>query len=224
MPESISLRRTGRALSTSFVVTLAGASACKTTHGGGSGATGPTDPGESKPYISQGDGACQYMVPMHCPPDVSCNPPPPMTADCPPDMRGDAGDPVAPSYARDPEVDDFRPPNRRGWIRIKRQFWSSRAGCFYTADRYCPAPDQKGACDGQVNQKVPCQSGAEAKQAEQPMPEGMKDPWWIQGFVGARSGGRCERYPAFWCDPSYNCTIPKGELVDCATNPPTGKQ
>lgn len=224
MAETPNTRRAKGLLSASFVVTLIGASGCKATQTGGSGATGPTDEVPRKPSIfkSEGEG-CRYMLPEHCPPDVSCNPPPPMYADCPPEMRGDGGEPPAPSYARDTEIDDFRPANRAGWIRIRREFWGSQSGCYYTADRYCPGPDQKGNCEDHVSQKVPCQAGPQP-QAEKPMPEGMQDPYWIPGFVGARAGSRCERYPGFWCDPSHNCTLPKGELVDCASNPPTGKQ
>ena len=146
-----------------------------------------------------------------------------MDADCPPSMRGDAGEPHGPAHARDSEVDDFRPANRQGWIRIKRTFWGSKSGCYYGSDRYCPAPDQVGQCEDSISQKVPCQPGPQP-QAEVPMPEGMKDPYWIQSFVGARAGGRCERYPGFWCDPAHSCTLPKGELVDCAKSPPTGRQ
>ncbi len=222
MADKTSFQRTGRVLSASFVVTLAGATACKTPHGGGGGASGPSDT-SSKAFISKFEGdTCHYMLPEHCPPDVSCNPPPPMEADCPPDMRGDAEGLDAPSYQRDPAVDDFRPANRQGWVRIKRQFTGNSSGCFYTSDRYCPAPDGQGACEQPVSQKVPCQAGPQP-QAEEPMPEGMKDPYRVQSFVGARAGDRCERYPAFWCDPSSDCALPKGELVDCAANPPTGK-
>lgn len=224
MADSPSLRRAGQMLSASFVVTLVGATGCKATQGG-SGASGPTDNTPSKPSIFKGgDGSgCRYALPEHCPPDVSCNPPPPMYADCPPEMRGDAGEIPPASFTRDTETDDFRPANRAGWIRIKRDFWGSQSGCYYTADRYCPGPDQAGSCEEHVSQKVPCQAGPQP-QAEKPMPEGMRDPYWIPSFVGIRAGARCERYPAFWCDPSSSCSLPKGELVDCAAHPPAGKQ
>lgn len=146
-----------------------------------------------------------------------------MYADCPPNMRDGAAPPSTPTYLQDTDIDDFRPDNRAEWIRIRRQFSASQTACYYTADRYCPGPDQAGHCEENLYQKVPCQAGPQP-QAEQPMPEGMQNPFWVQSFVGIRAGARCERYPSFWCDPGQSCVLPKGELVDCASNPPTGKQ
>ncbi len=144
-----------------------------------------------------------------CPADATCNPPGPMAAECPPEMR-DGGPPSDPLAAERP-----------GWVRLKESVGAYQGHCSFMPDHFCPMPGKgEGSCETATPVTLACQFiGPDAGT----VPDGGQPGWHrIEAFTAARAGGRCVKYGAFWCDPS--CTLPPGQLVDCATGAPLGPE
>jgi hypothetical protein len=145
---------------------------------------------------------CRLMVSPSCPPGATCNPPPPMLIDCPPDKR-------APGTAA--AVDDARPPDKAGWLRVRPALYVSEQGCRYEVDRFCPAPDSAGHCDDYQSAVVPCQAPGAGPKA----PPGKQGFLHVPAFQAPRAAGGCFDYPALWCAPQRNCDLPKGRVGAC---------
>jgi hypothetical protein len=151
--------------------------------------------------------ACLYAPASSCEPGRTCNPPPPMVIDCPRELVD------APS---DPDRDDYRPPNRAGWLRIKEHLRADALGCFFDSDFYCPPTHMDAPCDPGKSEKLQCDPLPSAeKDAGRGSPAANRHEWQIDSFVATRAGNRCMRYPAFVCD-GPSCALPEGDSVDCA--------
>ena len=66
-----------------LVVTLAGPAACSSSGGQ------RRSPIDDFAYVSRDGSACIYHVDMACPPNATCNPPPPQAVECPAGMGAD---------------------------------------------------------------------------------------------------------------------------------------
>jgi hypothetical protein len=181
-------------LAASFVATVATVPGCKSSSGGSGG---------DKASLSQRGHECFYSVHVDCPPDATCNPPPPIPIECPPEMS----DGAAP-----------RGPVRAGSVRVREQLWAFQGKCTFASDYFCPHPAQsQGACDERRTQPVACQPFGDPAAP----PGGEAGGHHVAAFVGKRADGTCSRYPAFWCQGS--CALPDPEAAPCdapATTPP----
>jgi hypothetical protein len=181
----------GHGLAASFVVVVA-APACKKT------SLFDPDPGRSSEssYISRNSaGECTFSQNVHCPKNVSCNPPGPEVIDCPPDKR---------DAATDPPVVDRRPPGQSDWLRVKPRLDVWGAKCQYVPERFCAPPSKPYACSGYVAPiQVPCGKPGDAGTAVTTEP-----------FVWKDVLGVCHRVPSLTCEPGQ-CKVPDGDPVPC---------
>jgi len=185
-------------LAASFVATVAVTQGCKD-------GKSPDEVHTSPPSLHQrADGSCSYMVGFSCPPEATCNPPPPMPAECPADMA-DGGARL-----------DSSAPERPGWVRILPELGAYNGSCSFFSDYFCPHPGKtEGACEQQPKQELSCRFVPYDTKPDA-IPEGGQPGWhFIERFTAKRAGGVCVRYDGFWCE--RGCDLPAGTHVDCAS-------
>jgi hypothetical protein len=137
-------------------------------------------------------GECWYRPAHICSTERPCDPPQPLLADCPPALRGHAT----------ADFDDWRPPSRSGWVRVRERLVVTDEACGTYADFYCPPPSHptRTECDSPEFRQVACVVS----------PAGAR----VQPFIVQRISTQCVRYPALDCERG-ECTLPRAEAVRC---------
>jgi hypothetical protein len=148
---------------------------------------------ENPARVSHASGSRCWYTPGHwCSIEKPCDPPSSLSVDCPPALRSSG----------DADVDDWRPPTRKAWLRVREKLVVSPKVCGYYADCYCPPPHHptRTDCDPAEFRQVPCLH----------TPTGAR----VAPFVARRGSSRCVAYPAFEC-PLGECVLPPGQPTDC---------
>ncbi len=200
-PRRTTRRSCKSALAASFVVTFAahGAAGCKKQPVESGDPPEPPRPRVSSASISPSPfGDCHLYENPSCPPNVTCNPPPPIVIDCPPDMR----DAAEPAVTR-------RPPGKEDWLRVKPRLWvSNQTTCMFEADYFCAPPGKPWECTERPKAiSVPCTTDDAGTTRK------------LESFVYKDGLGVCRKVPATECTAGVrgSCEdLPEGEVVPCA--------
>lgn len=175
-------------LAASFVVTVAGC---------GKQSSRPEAPRTT--HVSRGtfsNGACALFVPVSCPENATCNPPPPLEVDCPKEMR-DAGEPEPPAR---------RPPGKEDWIRVRPHVGVFGGVCSLSGEYFCSPHGKPYECT-----KAPPSESLACEKIDKDA--GYMAAARIASFVWKDGVGTCHRVPEMECAGS--CNVPEGEIVPC---------
>lgn len=181
--------RTG-ALAASFVVTVSAAAGCKKTSS------------QNISIARDSDGKCRMHMAVSCPPNATCNPPPPMVIDCPANL----------ARPDDPTPITRRPPGKETWLRRPPRIWVSEGKCTYAAEYFCAPPGDKAA--GQCTEppqpaSIECSGGGDV---------GVAVTRKIATFTYKDISGVCHRVAPMDCTTGPyggECDPPEGEVVAC---------
>ncbi len=137
-------------------------------------------------------GECWYTPGHWCSTKHPCDPPRALPADCPASLRKASAD----------DSDDWRPPSRRSWVRVRERLVVTAATCGYYSDFYCPPPSHptRTDCDPPEFRQVPCELGAGGAR--------------VAPFVAKRTSSLCVSYPALDCVRG-ECALPRGVPSAC---------
>jgi hypothetical protein len=182
-------------------------------HGGPTSASRSRQPAPSgvlRPpsYVVKSGGACLLVEPDEpCHDGMECNPPAPVAIECPPEVRSSST-----------AFDDWRPPGKEGWYRVRPSMWTTQRGCEYVEDSYChPSRGRAGCDERQVHRAACAPYGSIRDKSSVPRPpKALVQPIWVAPLVAGRGGGRCEALPGFWCEAQTICELPSsGNFVPC---------